>query len=629
MTRPGIGELPELGRAAWHTWGPAGLGRRATYEAVRRSGLATAAEDRWQRRTDRPRSVASVGMVVPGPSAVAADRTPDEPGRIVLYGGLELDVAVPPDWHRHPITGHRYPDDVHWSALTDADPDAGDIKDVWELSRFGWLFPRLRRWSATGDDTIAEEIWAAIEDWYRSNPPYRGVQWMCGQETSIRTVVVLVLADALRDSAATTEERRAMVAAMVFDAVGRVAPTLGYALSQRNNHAISEASFLWSAALLVPDLPGAARLRRRSADALTEAVEDQFAADGSYSQHSPTYQRVAMQLLLWTMAVARSKGVAPPAGVTAAVTRGAGHLRSLLVPGGDGRIPKLGHDDGAHVLPLTSRPTGDFRPLLVHARAAAGAATSLPPGPWDDEAAWFGLEARRSEAPSLVLGSCTRAMTVDGTHVVFRAGPFSHRPAHADQLHVDVWFDGRPVATAPGTFRYTAPLPWANALADEDTQNVPRVSGRPQAERVGRFFWRRWSRAEVTRSEVDEADAVRVARLDLPGGASLVREVRVRAGLVVVVDTLAGAAGGTVRWNLAAPAEIDVEEADGGGTVARSTSWTVAIDHPGVAAVRSGVDDDPTSGWLAPTYAVREPIQVVEVPLAPDRPTITTFTSTR
>src|SRR5690606_981336 len=175
VSRPDLRDLTEVGRAAWRTWGASGLVRRATYEASRRTGRLRAAEDRWLADRAPLPTVRSAGVTVP---AAVVDAPPV--GGIVLYGGLAIGSDLPPDWHAHPLTGHRYPDDVHWSALSDADPVAGDVKDVWELSRFGWLVPRLRHWAATGDDAVADGIWRVSEAWVAANPPYRAVHWMDG-----------------------------------------------------------------------------------------------------------------------------------------------------------------------------------------------------------------------------------------------------------------------------------------------------------------------------------------------------------------------------------------------------------------------------------------------------------------
>ena len=243
-----------------------------------------------------------------------------------------------------------------------------------------------------GEGCTAEAIWQVIEDWNQANPPYDGPNWMCGQEASLRTITVLFVYGALFEHPATTDERRALVARMVHRAVGRVEPTLGYALSQRNNHAISEAGFLWTASVLAPWLPGSAGLRRRAHRALDEATADQFADDGSYSQHSPTYQRVALHVLLWVLTVSRATGEPAPEGVEAAVARSVPHLRALIVPGSGGQVPNLGGNDGALVFDLAPGGVSDFRPVLATAGAASGMAGGLERGPWDEEAAWFGLD---------------------------------------------------------------------------------------------------------------------------------------------------------------------------------------------------------------------------------------------
>ncbi len=614
-------EQRELAAAVRRTWGVRGIGRRVAYEGRKRSGLLVVAERRWATGTAAPTT--ALGRVGLGPPA---SLTPPDPARfaegagLVLYGGLAVDVAVPPEWHRQPLGGHTYDADAHWSALSDAAPELGDVKDVWELSRLGWLQPRLRHWAATGDDAEAEAIWRVVEDWHERNPPYLGPNWMCGQETSLRTIAVMALADALDASPATTDARRLLVARLVQDAVGRVAPTLGYALSQRNNHASSEGGFLWTAAVLAPWLPGADRLRRRAARALSEVVEDQFGADGSYAQHSPTYQRVALHVLLWCLAVARATGEPLPPGVADAVGRSVGHLRSLVAPGSAGRVPNLGGNDGALVFDLAPTSIDDLRPVIAHAAAATGQSSGFGPGPWDEEAAWFGLApaaaARRPRSPSTV----THALTCGRAHAVLRAGPLVHRPAHADQLHVDVWLDGEAVAVDPGSFRYTAPAPWGNALAGEDVHNLARRPSSPQAVRAGRFFWRRWESAEVVAS-VDADDLVaRVARLRLPDATVLHRLVAVTAGLVLVVDQAdgTGAVGGApveVRWNLPEAATVRAEP---GRTEAAAAGWQARFDHGGLAATPTAVDDDPASGWHAPRYGVRAPLTAIVLTAGPE-----------
>ena len=610
-------DVRDLPVAALRTWGgPRGLARRAGYEASKRSGRLRAAESSALARSTTGVVIGTAG-VAPLHHPDPAGAGPDDAG-IRLYGALEVDR--PPDWHRHPFTGHVFPADVHWSELRDSEAEAGDVKDVWETARLGWLMPSVRRWAADGDERAAEQIWSVLEDWVSANPPYRGPGWMCGQETSLRAITVLFLADALRSSPATTDARRALVADLLGRSVGRVRPTLGYALSQRNNHSISESGFLWTAAVLAPSLPDAEAIRRRAARALTESVGDQIAPDGSYAQHSPTYQRLALHVLLWCLLVARTTGEEVPPGVVDAVGRSVGFLRALVAPGSEGRVPNLGGNDGALLFDLAGAPIGDLRPVIAHAAAATGQPSGFGPGPWDDEARWFGLQPTAGGAAPPAAAIATHALTQGTTHAVVRAGPLAHRPAHADQLHTDVWLAGAAVAVDPGSYRYTAPPPWGNALAEEDVHNLPRRPGVPQAVRAGRFFWRRWAEAVVDLSAATPAGSVLLARLVLPDGAVLRRLVAVAPGLVVVVDQ--GDDPTCVRWNLV---EVATTELGEGRTTVAGAGWAAVFRHGPGAAVPERSRDDPTSGWQAPTYGVLEPVTPLLLAPGSDGRIVSTF----
>lgn len=608
----------DLAIAIWKTWGARGLARRAVYELARRGGRLRRAEDQSAASAVRA-ALAPAGVTGP-PRATASATATTSSDSIRLYGELHIDGPVPPDWHRHPLTGHRFDPEAHWSELSDASAEAGDIKDLWELARFGWLYPRLRDWVTTGNEDAAEQIWVVVEDWIAHNPPYRGPHWMCGQETSLRAMTVMFLTDALATSAATSPERQSLVAELIVRSVGRVEPTVGYALSQRNNHATSEAGFLWTATLLADGLPNAARLRAKAAKALTEAVTDQFATDGSYAQHSPTYHRVALHVLLWCLLVARTTGQEPPEGVAAAVQRSVPFLRSLIAPGSEGRVPNLGGNDGALLFDLAAGDITDLRPVIAHAAAATGQASGFGAGPWDEEMGWFGLSPVAGRHEAGMPAEATHALTRGSTHAVMRAGPLHHRPAHADQLHTDIWMHGHPVAVDPGSYRYTAPAPWGNALAGDDVHNVPTRAGAPQAERSGRFFWRRWAEARVLLS-INEAElAVLSAELELPDRTRLHRVVAVRDGLVVVIDQSTDAV--TVRWNLPAGTSVAQDQLS---TSVTGADWTGLLLHGRGSEVLVPSDDDPASGWHAPTYGVREPLTALIVPSDASRRVISCF----
>lgn len=590
----------DTARALYRTWGAAGLRRRATYEMQRRTGAIPKAEERWLASL-RGRDV----RLSPVRPAVLPEVTsaPPDTGIIALYGALELTPEWPASWHRHPLTGHTF-DLAHWSVLREGDPATGDIKDLWELGRLTWLGPFLQR-AAAGDDDAAEACWRHVESFASHNPPYSGPQWMCGQESALRGIMVSLVASTLRQHAVTTTNRLDLVADLVAATVGRVRPTIGYALSQRNNHAISEAAFLWTVPHLLDGLPHADRVGDEGARALSEAVADQFYEDGAYAQHSPTYERLAMHGLLWVLAVARAADASVPTGVLDAVRRSHSFLVSLA-DHSTGALPNLGGNDGALLFALTNRSIGDFRPALAHAAAAARIPT--PIGDGGEEASWFRLEPTTAGAVSEVgLGIGHHVLRGRSSHAVLRAGAMRHRPAHADQLHVDVWIGGVNAAGDAGSFRYTAPSPWQNALADEEVHNVIRLPGEPQALRRGRFLWVRWCEARiVSRAHCGDVEGM-LCELALLSGTTM-RRFLGRTGDTYNVLDWSSDCGGLVRWNLPAGTTIDTSS---GATTAYAHGWEASFTHGGMAQVLTPSDDNPRSGWVAPTYSKRQPVLAV------------------
>jgi hypothetical protein len=605
-----------LGRAAVRTYGLRGLARRSGYELERRTGRLT--------RRARP--------VVTGPLQLTLDLTTtgitswyarhDDvaratahradallAGRLALFGGAESSVSWPPAWNRHPATGLDLPVTT-WTGLSDAG-DLGDVRDPWELGRFCWSGPLLRAATAAGGPRYPAAFRDAVHSFRAACPPGMGVQWMNGQEIALRGIALLfgwgVLAPEER-----TDALRGDLDAILTSSVDRVMGTLRYAASQRNNHYVSEAAFLWTAAAVCPGLVDRERIQARAAAALREAVGDQFAADGSYAQHSVTYHRLALHALLWVANVARSSGLDPPVALDGVFDR-SHRLLSNLVDLETGQVPNFGANDGSLLFQLTSRPIGDLRPLLVHLALEAGVAPSVVEGPWDEEAAWFGLDVGRPRAdarPAMGVQGAYRVLRGPASFAFVHAGPHRHRPNHADQLHVDLWIGHANVARDLGTYRYTAPSPWANALAGDDVHNVPVPDGTTQARRRGRFFWLDWPSAEVlaAASEGDaEAFVAEVAVQGVRGGVA--RRLVARAGDRYVVADRCRPAAGTVRWNL--PAGTAVELTDDGLVASGEDWWLRCRGGEGASGPLERSPSRPASGWESPTYAELGAVAVV------------------
>ncbi len=96
-----------------------------------------------------------------------------------------------------------------------------------------------------------------------------------------------------------------MLANMIAVSGERIEANIYYALSQQNNHGISEGMGLWTIGLLFPEFQQAERWRQRGMEILETQGQELIYNDGSYAQHSFNYQRLSASRLLVDAAIGR------------------------------------------------------------------------------------------------------------------------------------------------------------------------------------------------------------------------------------------------------------------------------------------------------------------------------------
>lgn len=521
-------------------------------------------------------------------------------GRWELFGGVATSPGWPPRWDEDPLTGARYPAS-HWSEIPDDDPAFGDIKDVWELSRFGCTFVLARAFVLTGDSKYAEAWWEAVEDWAAGNPPNRGVNWRCAQESSLRAIAWCFGWSVFAGDPSSTPDRTALLDRLLGATVRRVRPTLGYALSQRNNHAISELTYLLS-------LPGRRRPRRRAERLLREALDDQFFPDGSYVQQSLVYHRLAVQELSWLLVV----GDRLPESLRGQIRRCLARSADLLDRCTDpitGQLMNYGANDGSLLFPIGHDHPLDARPTL----ALLGRPSH--DGSADELAMWLSVDVGREAAS----GSTYTTMGSARTALLTRLGTIARRAGDGDQQAVELMIDGARVVLDPGTFRYNTPPPWRNPFVGSHVHSMATSTTGSVGPSIGRFLRAPVAPAEVVVRRSNEAADVVVSRR-LEGDVELHRTiVRVDDRYAIVDEVRGGAA--TVRWNLT---PMDLTEGSDGSIRGQGPA-NVALDRGDGARLQPRDPHDPGSGWWAPTYGVLEPCTVVEVDVAPDVPVMARF----
>lgn len=542
-------------------------------------------------------------------------------GTLYYFAHTPGHVGFPPAWHTNPFNGDSTPADRHWSTISDF--GRSDIKLIWEPSRFGFVFALVRAYWRSGDNRYAELFWQLVEDWRSHNPPQQGANWKCGQETSLRVIAWCFGLYGVLTAPATTPERVANLAQMIAVSGERIASNLGYALSQRNNHGISEGAGLWTIGVLFPELRAARRWRERGRAVLESQANELIYDDGAFSQHSVNYHRLMLQDYLWAIRVGDSTGHPLSYTLRDRVRRAASWLYQVQDHISDG-TPCYGHNDGALVLPLNNCDYTDYRPVVQAVHFLCTGTRCYSEGPWDEDLLWlFGPKALaapivRPRRVDLRADSGGYYTLRDAESFAFvRCAAFRDRPSHADLLHVDLWWRGENIALDAGTYSYNAPAPWSNTLAETGYHNTVTVDELNQMERPATFLWLPWAHGRVGFDQRDHGGSLAYWEGQHDGYQRLRAPVTHRRGILrlgngwwLVLDRLLSEVMHTYRLHwLLADTPYTWDELHRQLTLNTTAGrYVVKLGGPsGATATLVRADVRSPRGWRSPYYYDRQP----------------------
>lgn len=635
-------ELVELGargtafRLWWELSTRSGLRRALEREPPRLAAHALVSADELIRRLPfEPGPVAAAMRPLVGEQEFAelrARATGAAQGRVLAFGRWDADYGLPVDWYRNPVAGERWTPERHWTRALSEEGRVGDVKLTWELGRFPHAYAMGR--AAAFDGALAgplgHVLGGQVESFLAAAPFGRGIHWASGQEVVFRLMAWLFALTAFGPRAPFAARAPDLCRALHAGAV-HLERHLGYSrFAVYNNHLLSEALGLLLAGELLSLAPEAPRWRALGRELLEEQADRQFYEDGGYIQLSHTYERVALQVYLWAVALLRRKGEAVPARWLAALDRAVGFLSAQQNPA-DGRLPNAGANDGALPSPLTSCDYTDFRPTLQAASLAARGTRLYPPGPWDEEAAWF-LGPAALEAPVAPPPRESTSFPATGYHVlrgdpgsfgVLRCGTVRDRFSQVDMLHLDVFWRGENVVVDGGSYLYNGPAAWHDHFMRTESHSTMKVDGRDQMLHLRRFknLYRtpaallRWERGSgFTLAEGEHRGYARH-----PGGCVHRRAVLLAGdGLWVVVDRVEGEGehAAELQWLCGDyPHTFDADSATLALLTPGGDFQVRVLDEAGgplAADVVAGAESPPR-GWLSRYYGEKVPVPSLRV----------------
>ncbi|MBK8271063.1 MAG: alginate lyase family protein [Planctomycetes bacterium] len=425
-------------------------------------------------------------------------------GRFLYYSHKSVDHGLPVDWLRVADSKLSHTADTHWSDYPTFSPELGDVKTVWEPSRFACAFWLARAYAFTGDAKYPAAFWNLLESWSKQNPPNMGPNWKCGQEASLRAFAWLFALHVFWPSPETTPERVGLLVRLLAVTARRVDANIDYAVSQKNNHGISEAAGLFTIGTLLPFLRDADQWRERGRKFLEQEIARQIYDDGSFVQHSMNYHRLMLHDCLWVMRIAELNGRPLSGAFRRRVALATEFIFEMLNPQ-NGGVPNYGGNDGALILPLDACDYTDYRPVIQAAMYATAGQRVMSAGPWDESGAWLYGDAFL-QAPMVARAPTSRRFDPGGYYTIrgrkswcmVRCHAYRDRPAHVDMHHLDLWFDDCNIISDSGTYLYYSPSKPAfeKFFKDNTAHNTIELDGRGPLQLASRFLWIPWPKAE-------------------------------------------------------------------------------------------------------------------------------------
>lgn len=466
-------------------------------------------------------------------------------GELKYFSSQYIKTGFPPNWHTDYVTGIELDSTKHWSQLSDdhvvarrAKPDEAisnyqgaasattasqrhvDIKFIWEPNRFSFVYTLVRAYLASNDEKYADAFWALIHFWEKYNPPNTGPNWMDGQEIALRLMAWTFGYHAFLNSPSSTPERKENFTLYVAAQAERIYKNIGYAISTRSNHTISEAFGLWMVGLLFPELKHAEKYLSLGKRLLEQEAASQIFPDGSYSMYSLNYHRFILHIYLYAIQLGDINHFPLSTQLKQSVSNSMSYLCRLIDPK-TGEMPVYGSNDGALALPLNNCDFTDYRPLMQLGWYITKGEFLFEPGPWDEDVFWLcgdsftaknAKDAKKEERRKSLsaLGELGGESFPNGgiyllrnadSHALLHCTDHTSRPSHADQLHMDLWMHGQEIAIDAGTYLYSGQGIWRNGLARTSVHNTVTVDGKDQMTLLSRFTWTNWSKGKVLKHD--------------------------------------------------------------------------------------------------------------------------------
>ncbi len=432
-------------------------------------------------------------------------------GMFLFFNSEEFSLGNNYNWVTNPLNGYVYPSNLHWSKINDYDSKSGDIKFVWEKSRFSFLYDLIRDEKINGNDH-REFVLLQIEDWIDANPVNQGPNWKCSQEISIRVLNWIFALYYYSDKGQINEELWQKILNSIFQQMMHVRKHINFSrIAVRNNHAITETLALYMVGLLFPWLDINGEWNKKGKQWFVQEVEYQIYSDGTFLQFSMNYHRVVIQLLTKAIVISEVNGESFSDIVYERAYQSVNFLYQCLNLE-NGNLPNYGANDGALFFPLNSCKYSDFRPQLNALHFALTGKFLYQKGNWMEDSNWLvgnkkylhrKFEKLEQKQGLICFEKGGYYLIRDNATLTFlRAGSHKDRPSQADNLHLDIWDGANNLLIDGGSYKYNdSNKDLVNYFIGTRSHNTVMLNDFDQMMKGGRFMWFYWTQLNSIKVE--------------------------------------------------------------------------------------------------------------------------------
>ena len=419
-------------------------------------------------------------------------------GKLLLFNSILADLGENYDWISNPDSSYHYDVTKHWTEIADYSKEAGDIKFVWEKSRFSYIYDIIRYDHHYNED-CAQMVFADILSWIKNNPVNLGPNYRCSQEMSLRVLNWTFALHYYRNSAALTDEVFNQVQYVIYWHMDHVYKNIDFSrIAVRNNHAITESLALYLAGLFFPSMPDADVWKKNGKKWFEEEIAYQVYEDGTFLQFSMNYHRVVVQLLTWGIALSEKNGERFSDVVYDRAKKSLTFLRTCMIEE-NGWLPNYGANDGALFFKLSNADYRDFRPQLQALGSVLGVDTGLDSY---EDAAWYGSDKALESSCEPKNGIHT--FNKGGYYIIrepqtltfIKCGSYKDRPSQADNLHIDLWYKGENILLDAGSYKYNTDAQTMRYFSGTRSHNTVMLDDKDQMLKGGHFIWYYWSQCK-------------------------------------------------------------------------------------------------------------------------------------